>query len=883
MTVPSTARRAGPFTGSGSLVSYPFTFKIFEKGDVQVTIADTNGIETVLTVDSTVLVTVNVDQDATPGGSVQYAVGGVPTALPLGYTLVITSEGLQYEQTADLPTGGNFSAIVVENALDRQMMLTQNLRDSIGRVLQLSATSPTSVDPTLPQPEAGSVIGWNPTATALQNFDPATFAGSVAFGTARADQFTGNGTQTAFTLAANPGALANLDVSISGVTQRPTTDYTWSAGTTLTFTTAPPNTAPILVRYMQALPQGTSDAASASYVGSGTGAVTQTVQDRLRGFMLVSDFPVTPGGVIDSTVGVTAAVAAAKLAGADLWWPGFYLTTASIPDLHTVRHFGPGGITVESRDFHVAPKDGQSNTLFVDPAASSTEFDGLSQSTPFKTFQAAFDALANYGPVLDGQWYILAAAGTYTISAASENHYTPSRNRVIVKGPDVGGHPNVPTAIIDGGGIQPNYKHGLNFEGPGVRAQVQNIKFQNFKSAGNTRVGCLFANGAEGYTINVHTFDCSWTGLMFKECEAARVTSGIFDGNNIGSYACVMDSTRGSYGYDNSSSVDGPQVKNCVSAGVYWSTGSQGHIDQVQATGNGVAVLIAENSRADIISGNYDVGANKVGIRAITGGMWGSGGVAPTFTGVGTYIEAKAYSGNIDELDDQGSGSWQRVAFDRVNRVSFGFDPTTTVNTGTDTITETAHTLATGDSVRYANGGGTDIGGLTNGTTYWAILVDANNFKLATSLANALAGTAIDLTSVGTGTAHTISENAALYTIAANRLSGVGKSCRVHAMGVMTTLTASSVVTVNFGGLSVGFTVPAAASGVAFEVDIELLEVAGGYRAIGRLSQGLNATRFATASGGFTVGSAQGISISVTTTSASDLVNIYRTDVFLIG
>jgi len=170
MTVPSTARRAGPFTGTGALVSYPFSFKVFEAADVSVTTADTNGLETPGVLNSTFLVTLNVDQDATPGGSVQYAVGGVATALPTGYRLVITGEGLEYEQPADLPQGGNFDPVVIENALDREMMLLQNLRDSLDRVLQVGVTSSTSL--ALPAPVAGQLLGWNATLDGLVNYAP---------------------------------------------------------------------------------------------------------------------------------------------------------------------------------------------------------------------------------------------------------------------------------------------------------------------------------------------------------------------------------------------------------------------------------------------------------------------------------------------------------------------------------------------------------------------------------------------------------------------------------------------------------------------------------------------------------------------------------------
>jgi len=98
-----------------------------------------------------------------------------------------------------------------------------------------------------------------------------------------ADIFTGNGTQTTFTLSANPGALNNLDVSISGITQKPGIDYIWASGTTITFTSAPPaGTNNVLIRYMQALALGTADASSVQYTPAGAGAVVSNVQEKLR-------------------------------------------------------------------------------------------------------------------------------------------------------------------------------------------------------------------------------------------------------------------------------------------------------------------------------------------------------------------------------------------------------------------------------------------------------------------------------------------------------------------------------------------------------------------------------------------------------------------------
>ena len=78
----------------------------------------------------------------------------------------------------------------------------------------------------------------------------------------------------------------------------------------------------------------------------------------------------------------------------------------------------------------------------------------------------------------------------------------------------------------------------------------------------------------------------------------------------------------------------------------------------------------------------------------------------------------------------------------------------TAVNTSTEKITLTAHGFANAHSVRISSSG-TIPGGLSAGTTYYVIRVDADTIQLATSLANVYAGTAINITSQGSGT-HTI-------------------------------------------------------------------------------------------------------------------------------
>ncbi len=68
--------------------------------------------------------------------------------------------------------------------------------------------------------------------------------------------------------------------------------------------------------------------------------------------------------------------------------------------------------------------------------------------------------------------------------------------------------------------------------------------------------------------------------------------------------------------------------------------------------------------------------------------------------------------------------------------------------------TATAHGLTTGAKVTLTTTG-TLPAGLATATTYYIIVISATTFKLSTSQANALAGTAIDITDAGTGT-HTV-------------------------------------------------------------------------------------------------------------------------------
>ena len=94
---------------------------------------------------------------------------------------------------------------------------------------------------------------------------------------------------------------------------------------------------------------------------------------------------------------------------------------------------------------------------------------------------------------------------------------------------------------------------------------------------------------------------------------------------------------------------------------------------------------------------------------------------------------------------------------DNLASFTLSFDATSSsvVDTTANTLTFANHRFVTAQRVTYSDGGGTAIGGLTDGTAYFIIKVDQNTIQLASSASNANNGTAISLSSGAVGS-HTL-------------------------------------------------------------------------------------------------------------------------------
>lgn len=130
--------------------------------------------------------------------------------------------------------------------------------------------------------------------------------------------------------------------------------------------------------------------------------------------------------------------------------------------------------------------------------------------------------------------------------------------------------------------------------------------------------------------------------------------------------------------------------------------------------------------------------------------------ISSPVSGVTATAAASISGGKVTLLTVTNAGNGYTVA----PTVTIGypywtFNAATSVDDVAETINYVAHRLVTGDAVVYNNGGGTSIGGLTSGNTYYVIKINNDSFQLATSSANASTGTNINLTD-GVGSAHTL-------------------------------------------------------------------------------------------------------------------------------
>lgn len=140
MTIAIEDRKAGPYKGNGVSSTFPFGFKVFQGEELLVIHADPGGAETTLVFGQDYSVALNPDQDASPGGSV-----ALVSPLEVGALLVVTSD-VRYLQPVNLTNLGGFYPDVINSALDRLTILTQQNAERLSRSFTAPITGGSSAE-----------------------------------------------------------------------------------------------------------------------------------------------------------------------------------------------------------------------------------------------------------------------------------------------------------------------------------------------------------------------------------------------------------------------------------------------------------------------------------------------------------------------------------------------------------------------------------------------------------------------------------------------------------------------------------------------------------------------------------------------------------------
>ena len=206
MTVTDTTNKKRE-TGNGVIVAFSFPFKIFAAADLKVyKVVTATGVATLQTITTDYSVSIN---SVTNGGTVTYVVAPLATE----ESLIIRT--LEQTQETKFPTESNFPEITIENAIDRNTMITQELQEAITRSVKLSATSAVTTPPDIPDPDTGKALKWKSDGT-LEN--------------------STNDPDTQTTAAAASAASALVSETAAAASAASTADFTnegtWSAATT---------------------------------------------------------------------------------------------------------------------------------------------------------------------------------------------------------------------------------------------------------------------------------------------------------------------------------------------------------------------------------------------------------------------------------------------------------------------------------------------------------------------------------------------------------------------------------------------------------------------------------------------------------------------------
>ena len=590
MTVADNTSR-NQYTATSGQTVFAYTFEIVDKGDIVVLKNGTTLSEgTNYTVSGV---------GAENGGNITLTVGATTGDIMTLY------RDMAYVRTQNYADSGDFLASEVNTDFDNLWLAGEQTNRSFSQSIRKPITDSDSISMELPEAadRAGKYLQFD--STGAVGVTPGGASSSLS-----RQQFTGDGSTTAFTLSAAPDASGNgLQIYIDGVYQESTT-YSVS-GSTLTFTEAPPLNSGIEVVKLQAEELGSTTANLITYTPAGTGAVDTTVQAKLRETVSVKDFGAVGDGVTDDTAALQAAFNAAD--GKKLMFSAGTFLVSRGSSAYVLE--APTDIEIEGIE--------SKTTIKLSAAASDCHMIGRATTSTFFSMK---------GMILDGNKSVVSAVNTNGLYFPEATNLKSEYNAYLNfkdLGSAVGGkgiYVNKSSGFV--GWVQVNRDYYDNLDQNAVQTYnatqitIENSVGSGFLTSFYDGNGLPSIDGRTKVSVKNNVVSCSPSFIPANSVMSLSGDNIECFGNKItgGGVAIVVHTLTGTtstyFGYN----VSGNFIWNTIGPGIV--------VNQTSATfgnnynqGNSVANNFIYKAGTDGIAivGEYDGGSNDIGLTSITG------------------------------------------------------------------------------------------------------------------------------------------------------------------------------------------------------------------------------------------------------------------------
>jgi hypothetical protein len=311
-----------------------------------------------------------------------------------------------------------------------------------------------------------------------------------------------------------------------------------------------------------------------SFTQAGGGAVTRTVDNKLKDVVSVKDFGAVGNGVTNDTTAIQNAIASLAANQIIDWGSGgdTFVVTSNITGLLSRLHTGKARLSTPTGTYHIGEGwTGVANTIYVSPSGVTTN-DGLTSSTSLD-FSTGFNIVKLQAQCSPGaSWKLKILGGTYPNGAARRfEDFPQTLTPVVFEGETSSG---VPTSIFNGWS---NSVFRCVTDGGSCFLTFKDLKFTN--STNQARI-LIWGGRPTIYCENLHvTGSITSEGTFsFRNCNV-DFRGGLIDGAEGG---IVYQNCYGSIGDDESLS------------GTYSTTFS----NITNSFGNATAIQISRGSKA---------------------------------------------------------------------------------------------------------------------------------------------------------------------------------------------------------------------------------------------------------------------------------------------